>query len=306
MTLSIEFQGESFPTRYPSLTGVGRLLTSWDDLLWAALTVGRPSLFQVFRFGVESAYEATFRLMLIRACLKERWDGQLERTAAFNVLDPTEKAMLSYFTGMTVCKLFADRLLNCPWILHLDAFRAILNPSLLGRSRPDLVGQDVAGRWHCFESKGRSSSLPSQTEKDRAKAQSQMLTFVNGAQCELHVGAFTFFRRDVLEFYWRDPEPDHPYSIELPDPGSRWRYYYGPALGFVYSSASSRRGRPAADVVVDIHPRLLPLLEEGRWSEAKSVADNHFQEFVEEGFHRDGIKVLAGESWRREAFFTEG
>jgi hypothetical protein len=84
-------------------------------------------------------------------------DGYLRRTNAFVSLGPTEKGMVSYFLGMTLCKLFASRLLSAPWLLHLDVFRPVLNPVTLGRSRPDLVGEDIAGNWHAFESKGRSS-----------------------------------------------------------------------------------------------------------------------------------------------------
>lgn len=52
---------------------------------------------------------------------------------------------MNYFLGMTFCKLFAAKLLNTPWLLHLDVFRPTLNPVLSGRSRPDLVGLERGG-----------------------------------------------------------------------------------------------------------------------------------------------------------------
>ena len=123
-------------------------------------------------------------------------------------MDPTEKGAVNYFVGMAVCKLFASRLLNTPWLLHLDLFREQLNPSVLyGRSRPDLVGEDSSGAWYAFECKGRSS-VPSTDDRRKAKAQAQRLVRVNSTDCSLHVGAISYFRQDELEFHWRDPGPE--------------------------------------------------------------------------------------------------
>jgi len=154
--------------------------------------------------------------------VEQVWNGYIRRTDAFAALDPTEKGMVSYFLGMTLCKLFASRLLYAPWLLHLDVFRAALNAVTLGRSRPDLVGEDISGNWHAFESKGRSS-VPSSADKEKAKVQAQRLVSVNGLNCSLQVGSFAFFRSGVLEFYWRDPDPDSKDAIELPRPEVEWR-----------------------------------------------------------------------------------
>ena len=73
---------------------------------------------------------------------------------------------------MAICKLFAAKLLDAPWLLHLNVFRPMLNPVLTGRSHPDLVGQTQSGQWLAFESKGRVSS-PAADAKNKAKAQAQ-------------------------------------------------------------------------------------------------------------------------------------
>ena len=139
MSFMIPYESQDFPSTYG--IGSGNLSTSWDDLLWAALTVGRPNTAYVFRHGDASLYEALFRLSLIRMAVEQDCVGELNRTTAFAALDPTEKGAVSYFLGMAVCKLFAAKLLHAPWLLHLDVFRDSLNPLLLGRSRPDLVGR---------------------------------------------------------------------------------------------------------------------------------------------------------------------
>src|SRR5258708_18508649 len=123
MTLRIDYKSRSFPTVY-SLRYAGILDTSWDELLWAAITIGRPSTYHVFRHGPASFHEAIFRLSLIRLSVEQGGHGYLERTHAFAALDPTEKGMVNYFLGMPLCKFFALRLLVTPCLLHLDVFRA--------------------------------------------------------------------------------------------------------------------------------------------------------------------------------------
>ena len=202
MTLRIDYRSRAFSSPYTFRSDA--LSTSWDEILWAAITIGRPSTFHVFRHGQASFHEAIFRLALIRMAVEQGWNGYLRRTDAFAALDPTEKGMVSYFLGMTLCKLFAYRLLFTPWLLHLDVFRAVLNPIILGRSRPDSVGEDISGNWHAFECKGRSN-VPSSADKAKAKAQAQRLVSVNGRKCSLQVGSFAFFRSEVLEFIGATP-----------------------------------------------------------------------------------------------------
>ena len=103
MTLLIDYQSRSFPSYS---FGSGTLKTSWDALLWAAITIGRPSTYHVFRYGPPSFHEAIFRLSLIRMAVEQDWNDHLRRTNAFAALDPTEKGMVSYFLGMALCKLF--------------------------------------------------------------------------------------------------------------------------------------------------------------------------------------------------------
>ena len=232
--------------------------------------------------------------------VEQDWNVYLRRTDAFAALDPTEKGMVSYFLGMTLCKLFASRLLLAPWLLHLDVFRSVLNPVTLGRSRPDLVGEDISGNWHAFESKGRSS-VPSSGDKAKAKAQAQRLVSVNGLNCSLQVGSFAFFRSDVLEFYWRDPEPNSKDAIHLPRPEAEWRYYYEPPLSLASDTDSKPMAaeRELADVKVEIHPKVRHLLQEGQWAQARHLAIEQRLAFISEGYQPDGIKLTAGESWMK-------
>lgn len=298
MNLRINYQSQAFPSSYSLSSGM--LDTTWDELLWAAITIGRPSAYHVFRHGPASFHEAIFRLALVRMAVEQDGHGSLRRTDAYAGLDPTEKGMVSYFLGMVLCKLFAARLLQTPWLLHLDVFRDHLAAVNLGRSRPDLVGEDIAGNWHAFESKGRSS-IPSATDKSNAKEQADRLVSVGGLDCTLHVGSFTYFRSDVLEFYWRDPEPDAKEALKLPQPDGEWRFYFEPSLrlaGEIDSGAFSAE-REMADVKIDIHPEIRALLQEEKWLLARRHAQELREALASEGYQPDGLRVKVGDSWTR-------
>ena len=209
-----------------------------NDVLWAAVTVGRPDVFHVFRHGNASVQEAIFRWSMVRMALQQRGvRGQkLVRTDLFKQMDPTEKGAVNYFLGLLMCKLFASKLLDAPWTLHLDVFRAMLNPRLIGgRSRPDMVAQSASTtQWYAFECKGRAS-VPGDAEKQKAKAQAQRLVSVNATPCTLQVGAITFFKNDAVEFYWRDPEPGTREPIQISNPDFGWGTYYEPFVQVIRS-----------------------------------------------------------------------
>jgi len=302
-SLAIPYTSARFPPSFAVRSGT--LSFSWSDLLWAAITIGRPNTAYVFQHGDASIHEALFRLSLVRMALEQiPLSNRLHRTGAFRALDPTEKGAVSYFLGMAVCKLFASRLLSTPWLLHLDVFRGQLNPATLGgRSRPDLVGQDASGSWHAFETKGRSS-VPSSEDKQKAKEQAQRLVSVDGSACSLHIGSFAFFRGEELEFYWRDPEPEDPEDLEPLKVEVRdedWANYYQPALAMAEEgegSALSARAQQT-DLHVEVHPKLRDLLFESQWAAARSLAVELRQMLEAEGFQPDGLRVVAGDSWRR-------
>ena len=303
-TLQIFYTSQDFPSG--TVHGSGYLPTDWNDILWAALTVGRPNRAYVFRHRNASYYEALFRLSLVRMALEQYpYRATLHRTEAFRSLDLTEKGAVSYFLGMALCKLFASRLLNTPWLLHLDVFREELDASVLaGRSRPDLVGRDASGAWHAFESKGRSS-VPSAADRRKAKDQARRLVRVDSTDCSLHIGSISYFQLDELQFHWRDPDPKEPEKVEpfeIHLPADAWRHYYGPTLALA-TEADTRilaEVRSALDVKVEVHPAILELLLEGAWTAAHSLARELRTTLDGAGFQADGLRVEAGQSWREK------
>ena len=306
--LRIPYESEHFPPGTVQ-NGRGTLCVTWGDILWAAVTVGRPNRYSVFRHGTASIYEAFFRWSLTRMALEQHTptDIYLQRTNAAKTLDPTEKGAVSYFLGMTFCKLFADKLLHTPWLVHLDVCRPQLDPILSGRSRPDLVGQENdSGRWHGFECKGRVSPTSS-TVKTKAKNQAQRLLSVNQVACSMHIGAITYFRNNILEFYWRDPIPKEKNPIEIDLPSNLWRYYYQPVAEIVrirdsyieHGDAGSDLRIPLEghDLELRIHRLIAKHLISGEWENARRKAMESTDIFKEDGYQLDGLRVCAGDSW---------
>lgn len=68
---TIDYISEDFPAGGPVANGFAVLTATWDDLLWAAVTVGRPNRNYVFLHGTASMYEALFRLSLVRMALEQ-------------------------------------------------------------------------------------------------------------------------------------------------------------------------------------------------------------------------------------------
>lgn len=309
LPLRIGYTSESFPAgSTPNVSS--DLDVSWDEIVWAALTIGRPSVHHTFHHGTHSGYEAIFRISLVRMALQRSTPGgrRLRRTDVYKGMDPTEKGAVSYFLGMAFCKVFSTRLLNTPWLLHLDIFRSVIPVSTLGRSRPDLIGQQVrTGNWLAFETKGRAST-PSSLDKAKAKQQATRLVSVAGRACSLHIGAITYFYGDTLKYYWRDPEPGKKKPIHVPEIGDAWRFYYEPVWN-LWRENASRTGSdgnfislPELDVEIFIHPVLAPLLLAEAWEESQREMLKLNDLLAAEGFRPDGLKIKCGPSWLARQF----
>jgi hypothetical protein len=303
---TIEYQHDDFPPGTLP-TYEYQLDVTWHELLWAAVTVGRPDLYHVFRHGRASLYEAIFRWSMVRMALEQYGPrgSRLHRTDAFKAMDPTEKGAVNYFLGLVVCKLFSARRLNAPWTLHLDIWRNTQGVRLLsGRSRPDMIAQSTStADWYAFECKGRAS-IPGNSEKQRAKDQARRIVSVGGTNCSLHVGAITYYRSDILQFYWRDPEPKNREPVRIPEPAEEWGEYYRPFIevyrnfggaGAPITSSSVRI--EDLDLTLMIHPSIVNPLMENNWGAAKGRARELYREIKEEGYQPDGLRIIAGDSW---------
>ena len=315
---SIEYTSVDFPRSNTKVSSGTRCENfAWSDLIWAAITVGRRGWFDVIRHGTPSAYEILFRVCLLKTALQAAATApRFVWTGAYRNLDPSEKGSVSYFMGLTMCKLFAERFLDVAWLLHLDVYRQQINPVLLrGRSRPDLVGHSTRGEWIVFESKGRTCG-PTQNDKSKAKVQARRLTHVKGHQIAYGVALFSYFYQDELKVHWQDPKPDddsgepeEPFSLEV-ELGDFLKHYYRPILDFIGHERLREHLESQRIIIIEeadfslgFEPHVLKsLLAEDYASvyrilthrDATALAGTETPALP---FKLDGIVIKAGESW---------
>src|SRR5687767_5554365 len=96
------YRAANFPAAAGAhLAGLHTLTFTWAELLWAAISVGRAELLHLMRYGPFSAFEIVYRAAILFANLRETGAAQLERSEAYDGLDPSEKGAVSYFMGLT-------------------------------------------------------------------------------------------------------------------------------------------------------------------------------------------------------------
>jgi hypothetical protein len=305
----VSYNATNFPAAYhPRLAGRQSLSFTWAELVWSAISVGRAELLHLFRYGPFSAFEMVYRAAILYANLNQTNSNRLRRSSAYDGLDPSEKSAISYFMGMTLAKLFADKLLDVPWLMHLDVYRAQLGPAFLtGNSRPDLVGQNISRDWIAVESKGRTNDLD-QVALDRAKEQVENLSTIGGVAPVLRIALLAYFDDGTLACALDDPsERDRKGVKEMPDmPLTRENLiegYYRPfrewlleAPNIQIEEIDNRRYRvgylPEVDVSIGIEDDLLAEnpLDTANRRRGRESKENEYQA-------PDGLLVRVGELW---------
>lgn len=211
----LHYNAQGFPPGSPSgLSGWHYFRPTWNDIVWAAVSVGKNGLFDLFAYGPFSLDEIRFRAYMVWACLQQQGSSEVARSSAYDGLDPSEKGAVSFFLGMAFAKLAAEFLLDVPWLIHLEKLRRIHPVILAGRSRPDLAGRTASGDWVVVEAKGRTNSY-SQAVMGTAKTQSRQLLSIDGIAPTLRVASQAYFS-PLLEMRVRDPNPDDKgYDLDI-------------------------------------------------------------------------------------------
>ena len=166
---------------------------------------------------------------MVFANFKEAPNRQLQKTSAYQDLDPSEKGAVSYFFGLAMGKLFAARRFGVPWVMHLAVYKQSLVPlKFNSRLRPDLVGADFGPRWLVMEAKGRSGKAPTDLMPS-AKDQTRSLDVVQGVAPSMRTGAITHFPGTAVEVALADPagRSKRRFSLDI-DQDDLLREYYRP------------------------------------------------------------------------------
>ena len=201
--MTVKVTGRGFGPGQHHMNGDSDIDTTWDELLHAAITVGRRSWHHVLAHGRYSVFEICYRAAMLLANLRQS-QGQLRKSDAYRYLDPSEKAAASYFIGLTLASLMARKRLGIHWLMHLDVYHDSLQPGLSASGRPDLVGLDAQDEWHVIEAKGRSHGLDPKVVP-KAKEQTQKLLTVGGRAPILRVASVAHFSRGTLALRVEDP-----------------------------------------------------------------------------------------------------
>ncbi len=242
MTWSIDLKNLNFPPNIKKSMPLA-ITVNEAELFWAAITVGRPCLQDVLAHGQYSLYEILGRWGMIRANLTlEPTSSSLHNSEAFKALDPTEKAWVNFSLGMVFTKIFAEKVLGMPWLMHFKWFAGAHSVKVRrGKSTPDFIGLDPAtGEYHVLEAKGRNSGF-AQTVLDGAKEQANRVVNIDNKACKLHIGALLYRKkRQRLAFAWADPVPDEQTPIELQETRETWRDYYRVVWGLYLLGSPER------------------------------------------------------------------
>lgn len=183
----------------------GHLSVTWPELVWAAVTYGKSSRLYHLTHPGHSRAEKKHRTYLLYTCLKQQ-GGHVQKSELYSEMDHTEKGSASYFLGMVLTKLAADKLLDTPYLWHVSTSSQAVSYAP-GNSRPDLIGYNTnTGVWIVAEAKGRSARFDGKALAS-AKSQSQMINSINGITPRWRFGAESHFSPN-LEVTLEDPPAD--------------------------------------------------------------------------------------------------
>jgi hypothetical protein len=253
-------------------------------------------------------------------------DTHLQQSPAYQHLGPAEKSAVSYFLGLTAAKLFAQKLLHVPWLLHLDSYSRDRQADHT-RKLPDLLGLDKKLTWLVLEAKGRSNWLNQRVVK-KAKQQAQTLTRIAGRQPGLQVGFCSYFTGITKTFkvYLVDPPVEDKYSnghnLDL-TPKTYLSTYYG--LIFEFLTAEYRETATSithgnhtyrvkniaeADLRLGLDEQIYALLQSGDKSLSKNlitglsgVTSPSNEDEAQTTLGHDGVYVQLGDSWRDDKMY---
>lgn len=313
--MEIRYTSQNFSPHLGNLfQGVNQLDFTVQELMWSAITVGRANFIDVLQHGVYSEYEILYRASILFANLA--LDGNnLIKSSAYDHLDPSEKSAVSYFLGLTFSKLLSNRLLNIPWLLHIDVYRDQFerNGQAYGfgssRVRPDLIGMDNRRRWVVMEAKGRTNRMENGV-LTRAKNQTRNLRRIGIDYPNLRVALVSHFNNGRLVVDWADPEEYNDVYFDLETDNEEFLMnYYKLIFNILSTNDSTEFGEYVTFTLKDINITLgleKKIFEAYRIQSIKEVRPTEmlsfeqFSEISDQEFFagKDGVVVGLGGNWQ--------
>lgn len=209
-----------------------QMTCSMADLIRAAITVGKSA-----QDSTNISFtEKIFRLSSLLLTIEERNISSRNCFVAstiFNSLDPSEKGAMTFFLGMAITKLVAERYFNVQWLMHFDAYRESYDAICSNGGKPDFLGVEntvsFAPQYHIFESKGRTGGLD-KGALERGKEQTRYVQTISGTTPISRNVVQAYFQGDrkVLHGYLMDPTGADDGVDEKIDLKNVFKSYYKP------------------------------------------------------------------------------
>lgn len=266
----IPYEASDFPAS-SALNGIGTMTLPWEDVLWATVTVGKAQR-DLMRHGRYSFAELLHRVACMTAYFDRDDENRVVLTRAYRQLDPSEKGVVSFYSGMTFAKLYADKVLNIPWMMHISRYESAWSVSYgASTKRPDLFGCNVAGEWAVAEAKGRMRVTTRLVTK--MKQQKSAVASIDGVVPSYFFGSATRFEKSRLALRVVDP-PARPKAQDLPlDPAAWLLDYYRPIVDMLDDLGARREGDslvarlPGTDVEIGAADGVVAAVRENRQRE---------------------------------------
>lgn len=317
-----------FAGPFAAVNGPHQLTPSWDDLVRTAITTGYPNLAAVtMPTTFHRVWAVLYRASIVLAYLASPGGDRLVRAQEYNRADRSEKGSISYYLGLFGAKYVAEARLRTPWLWHYDAYHQLAQGVGPISSRPDLLGQTLAGEWIVIEAKGRTNGW---TNELRTSAKSQACTVnevvhPNGAidPINANVASITYFDQDGWNVIMDDP-PAKPSPLRLTSPVSQlYGSYYAPIIDYVGAGIATETAQSAFiddvefkvayDADLDLHVGLAAAIIESEGTDidtARTVVSELMSRDAEVSSRllgdenrmwsvgADGVIVRLGERWQ--------
>lgn len=223
--MRIKYKTCKFRGSYRSLNKKNNtLMCTRMEVLWAALTVGKSSS----KFSSE---EIAFRFTVIDSILSMKTMA-IVKSDLLKSMNQSEKVMAAYYIGMTMSKLYANKVLNTVHLIHAENVRGVTRFSK-SKSMPDLIGIDNCGNYIVLEAKGTTSNFQNTTVV-KAKKQSSVIRMINKKYPVLRVVSYSYFVLDELVGHIEDPIEISDEYIDINFTGMEYiGIYYNPIIELI-------------------------------------------------------------------------
>lgn len=196
------------------------------DLYRSIITVGNPSFFSYKNIRdhgfARALYDSILKKVALVASNIQSDPSGMRRHQIFDTYVTDEKRIVSYNLGMAFAKLYSEKLLDIPNLVHIEFLKkqsAVTFVNQAGNARPkepDLVGQTADGSWHLFEAKGVSTSISHLNGKiSEAKNQIQQVSAIHGVAPSTGSACATYIGRDRILTYLEDPPSDEGKNVVI-------------------------------------------------------------------------------------------